>query len=438
MPNKRSKRVRLIIKADNFPSRVDVLVVVVVARASYFFFFLPFFQVLHLASSRARAYSLHLWGKGLQTMSFLSPEGLPQDAQGQDRDGQARLMTDADGVARLMTDQVNAPVVEAVPPSSQPSSSRLDTNGTPLRAMNLDSFASGAETASIFNQTASPFIESMLPISTQAFDQSSTMPSVARHGGEQVPVENGARDPAQIPQDPWQSSQPPPLDPRSGPYAASEHLSTQYLRTRSPSPSRNNHFLSNGNKGLSLALSPSIPSSSPSSSRSSSVGESSRLGEYRPQGRQGVKTGLVYSHLMMLHTVPGVTSSEEGGDFHPEQPDRISRIFDYIKDHGCVAHMKRIQIREVKREEILLVHDAGMWEGIEKTACECLDRVLQMDFADRRRFRCAECKMRIDLSLHHRDVGVGNGDIGTHRVALHQRALGQVRAFELWWCHRDV
>jgi histone deacetylase 6 len=86
---------------------------------------------------------------------------------------------------------------------------------------------------------------------------------------------------------------------------------------------------------------------------------------------QKFRSGLVYSSVMMLHAVPSyLDESEEGKDIeaHPERPKRISSIFDTLKKAGCVARMKRIPIRDVKMEEVMLIHQRGMWEGVQRTA----------------------------------------------------------------------
>lgn len=79
------------------------------------------------------------------------------------------------------------------------------------------------------------------------------------------------------------------------------------------------------------------------------------------------RTGLVYTSLMMLHTVP---SSEDVGetDVHPEQPERISRIFSLLKNQGCVSRMKRIPIREVTESEVTLVHKQSIWDACQRSA----------------------------------------------------------------------
>lgn len=71
--------------------------------------------------------------------------------------------------------------------------------------------------------------------------------------------------------------------------------------------------------------------------------------------------GYVYSTLMMTHT------NTRG--HHEEQPDRISRIFNILKDADCLAKMRRLPIRPVAREEALLVHSEALWEKIMAIQC---------------------------------------------------------------------
>lgn len=57
---------------------------------------------------------------------------------------------------------------------------------------------------------------------------------------------------------------------------------------------------------------------------------------------------------------------------HEEQPDRISRIFNLLKDSDCLTKMRRLPIRPVAREEALLVHSEALWEkimAIQSKAC---------------------------------------------------------------------
>ncbi|KAN0063072.1 Histone deacetylase hda1 [Thecaphora frezii] len=78
-----------------------------------------------------------------------------------------------------------------------------------------------------------------------------------------------------------------------------------------------------------------------------------------PQDRY--PTGLVYDVLMMLHANP-VDSD------HPEDPIRIHKIFGLLQKEGCVSRMKRIPTREVLRDEVRLVHEQGIWDGLERSA----------------------------------------------------------------------
>ena len=67
------------------------------------------------------------------------------------------------------------------------------------------------------------------------------------------------------------------------------------------------------------------------------------------------QVGYVYSSKMMTHSC---------ANGHCEQPERISRIFDILKEHGCLARMKHLPIRRVLREEALLVHSESLWEKV--------------------------------------------------------------------------
>ncbi|CAO1616880.1 unnamed protein product [Parajaminaea phylloscopi] len=82
-----------------------------------------------------------------------------------------------------------------------------------------------------------------------------------------------------------------------------------------------------------------------------------------PNTTVALSTGLVYSAIMMLHAFPSVTPDSHD-DAHPEAPDRISKAFIVLKEHGCVSRMRRVQPREVLRDEVALVHESGVWEGV--------------------------------------------------------------------------
>ncbi|KAH9930390.1 histone deacetylase complex protein [Amylocystis lapponica] len=49
---------------------------------------------------------------------------------------------------------------------------------------------------------------------------------------------------------------------------------------------------------------------------------------------------------------------------HEEQPERISRIFDILKDNDCLTKMRRLPIRPVLKEEALLVHTEALWDKV--------------------------------------------------------------------------
>jgi|ERR1700722_3273684 len=71
--------------------------------------------------------------------------------------------------------------------------------------------------------------------------------------------------------------------------------------------------------------------------------------------------GYVYSSEMMQHYSP------QG---HPEQPERIARIMQAIKDARYHVKMKRLHIRPVKRDEALLVHSDDHWDKVHAIQCE--------------------------------------------------------------------
>lgn len=71
--------------------------------------------------------------------------------------------------------------------------------------------------------------------------------------------------------------------------------------------------------------------------------------------------GYVYSSEMMSHFSP---------HGHPEQPLRIQRIWMALKLGQLTEKMKWIPIREVRREETLLVHSEDHWSKVIALQCE--------------------------------------------------------------------
>ena len=65
--------------------------------------------------------------------------------------------------------------------------------------------------------------------------------------------------------------------------------------------------------------------------------------------------GYVYSPEMMIHFSP---------HGHPEDPERITRIYEAIAAAGLISGMKQLPIRPVKREESLLVHSEDHWHKV--------------------------------------------------------------------------
>jgi hypothetical protein len=123
-----------------------------------------------------------------------------------------------------------------------------------------------------------------------------------------------------------------------------------------PNPSATTGVETDGEVGFSQGdVTPSTPQVPPSPipMRASSVPH--RLIEYT--------SGYVYSTEMMSHMcLKG----------HPEQPDRISRIFQAIKDANYITRMKQLAIRPVKRSEALLVHSEDHWDKVLDIQCESL------------------------------------------------------------------
>lgn len=72
--------------------------------------------------------------------------------------------------------------------------------------------------------------------------------------------------------------------------------------------------------------------------------------------------GFVYDGQMMFH------SCIRG---HAEAPERISRIFDALKQAQCLSKMSQIPIRMVEREEALLVHSESLWDKVIAISCKC-------------------------------------------------------------------
>ena len=70
------------------------------------------------------------------------------------------------------------------------------------------------------------------------------------------------------------------------------------------------------------------------------------------------KVGYIYDTRMMQHEcIP---------NFHPEQPLRISSIFEKLEEAGCIRRMVQIPCREALQEEVTLVHTQKLWDTVEE------------------------------------------------------------------------
>ena len=72
----------------------------------------------------------------------------------------------------------------------------------------------------------------------------------------------------------------------------------------------------------------------------------------------------------MLHCVDGYEPTEDSLDWkddHPEDPVRIKRIFNRLRDAGLVARMKKLDFRQVSYEQVMLVHSEDHWAKVEGT-----------------------------------------------------------------------
>lgn len=77
--------------------------------------------------------------------------------------------------------------------------------------------------------------------------------------------------------------------------------------------------------------------------------------------------GYVYSSEMTTHL-------KLGDDPHPEQPQRIVRIWKMLSDYHYIKRMLWLPIRPVTREEALLVHTEDHWDKVQAIQCKTNSR----------------------------------------------------------------
>lgn len=95
-------------------------------------------------------------------------------------------------------------------------------------------------------------------------------------------------------------------------------------------------------------VAPSIPSCRP---RASSL----------PANPPDYTVGYIYSSEMMSHFSP---------HGHPEQPARIQQIWQTLVRDQLTKKMKWLPIRQVRKEEALLVHSEDHWDKVIALQCE--------------------------------------------------------------------
>ena len=55
---------------------------------------------------------------------------------------------------------------------------------------------------------------------------------------------------------------------------------------------------------------------------------------------------------------------------HPEQPARISSIFETLEASGCTSRMIVLPVREVSEDEVTLVHSRKVWRRVDDIECK--------------------------------------------------------------------
>lgn len=93
-------------------------------------------------------------------------------------------------------------------------------------------------------------------------------------------------------------------------------------------------------------------------------------------------SGICYDARMRFHAVINPI------DDHPEDPRRIYRIYRAIEEAGLTSiaaltaqgtrSLRRIPVREVLRDEVLLVHDLDHWESMLATANMSYDQLIKL------------------------------------------------------------
>ncbi|KAJ1023487.1 hypothetical protein NDA16_003104 [Ustilago loliicola] len=166
-----------------------------------------------------------------------------------------------------------------------------------------------------------------------------------------------------------ESSSTPPLSNRAEPIVLLDDYDDVEMLSAVPQSSTRARVQSPSGSLTNLTPAVSVTASSNGSDHQSSNGvlvngtgparqsgasdSSSSLDQYR--------SGIVFSSDMMLHSNPIDHD-------HPEKPIRIWLIYKKLQEGDLLKYMKRIKIREIEEKEVTLVHDKGIWDGVQNSA----------------------------------------------------------------------
>lgn len=82
------------------------------------------------------------------------------------------------------------------------------------------------------------------------------------------------------------------------------------------------------------------------------------------------RVGYVFDLRMTGHTPPTDPDDPDDDDDHPESPVRIVRIHARLEEAGSLALMRKIPIRNLRKDEALLVHSEDHWQKVAAIECE--------------------------------------------------------------------
>lgn len=122
-----------------------------------------------------------------------------------------------------------------------------------------------------------------------------------------------------------------------------------------------NHAAAQSTSASLREITPAISVNTESTSSNDLINGVGNVGVDSQSSLDRYRTGYVYSSDMMLHVNPIDRD-------HPERPLRIWKIYLKFKHRDLFSRMKRIPIREVTEDEVKMVHDQGIWDGVKQSA----------------------------------------------------------------------